>query len=124
MLQPVRVVVANRPRLMRELVLDTIAEHPDIQIVAEIHSEEEIVHVVEATRPDVLIIALHNLDERPPLCDVLLHRFPGMKILALAPERNMSIFYWALLEIHSSLVETSQDGVLSALRHGSQYAGG
>lgn len=120
----VRVVVANRPRLMRELVLETIAEQPDIQIVAEIRNEQEIVHIVEGTHPDVLIIALDNFDERPPLCDVLLHRYPAMKILALAPDRNTSIFYWASIDIHSSPVETSQDGVLSALRHGGQYVGG
>jgi hypothetical protein len=34
--QPIRVVVANQPRLMRELVLETILEQPDIEIVAEI----------------------------------------------------------------------------------------
>jgi chemotaxis response regulator CheB len=124
MIQPVRVVVANRPRLMRELVLETIAGHPDIQIVAEIYDEKEIVGIVDGARPDVLIIALDNPDERPPLCDAMLHSHPGMKILALAPERNLSIFYWASLDIHSSPVETSQVGILSALRHGRQYVGG
>ena len=32
MTQPIRVVVANRPRLMRELVLETIRDQPDIEI--------------------------------------------------------------------------------------------
>ena len=109
---------------MRELVLETIAEQPDIQIVAEIHNENEIIHIVEGTHPNALIIALGNFDERPPLCDTLLRRYPAMKILALAPDRNISIVYWASIDIHSSPVETSQDGVLGALRHGSEYVGG
>jgi hypothetical protein len=43
MTQPICVVVANQPRLMRELVLETILDQPDIEIVAEIQNEAEIV---------------------------------------------------------------------------------
>jgi hypothetical protein len=47
-----------------------------------------------------------------------------MKILALAPERNSSIFYWASFDIHSSQVEASEAGLLSTLRRKNQYVGG
>ena len=124
MAPPVRVVVANRPRLMRELVLEMIIEQPDIEIVAEIQDENEIAHIVEGTHPDFLIIVLDESNQRPPLCDTLLRRFPEMRILALAPERNSSIFYWASFDIHSSQVEASEEGLLSTLRRKSQYVGG
>ena len=124
MRQPIRVVVANRPRLMRELVLETIIEQPDIEIVAEIQNEDEIVSVVEGTHPNFLIITLDESNQRPQICDTLLRRFPEMRILALASERNSSIFYWASFDIHSSQVEASEAGVLSALRQKSQYVGG
>jgi chemotaxis response regulator CheB len=124
MTQAIRVVVANRPRLMRELVLETIIEQPDIEIVAEIQDENEIAHIVEGTHPDFLIITLDESDERPPLCDTLLRIYPEMKILALAPERNRGISYWASSDIHSSEVESSQAGILSALRGKGQYVGG
>ena len=124
MTQPIRVVVANRPRLMRELVLETIINQPDIEIIAEIHKENEIAPIVKGTQPDFLIIALNEFDQRPPLCDALLRRYPEMKILALAPERNSSIFYWASFDIHSSEVEASEAGLLSTLRRKSQYVGG
>jgi DNA-binding NarL/FixJ family response regulator len=124
MTQPIRVVVANRPRLMRELVLETIIEQPDIEIVAEIQNEDEIVDVVEGTHPDFLIIALDESDQRPPICDILLRRYPEMKILALAPERNSSIFFWASFDIHSNQVEASEAGLLSTLRRKTQYVGG
>jgi chemotaxis response regulator CheB len=124
MTQPIRVVVANRPRLMRELVLETISGQPDIEIVAEVQTEEDIVGIVEGTQPDFLIIALNEFNQRPPLCDALLRRYPEMKILALAPERNSSIFYWASFDIHSSEVEASEAGLLSTLRRKSQYVGG
>ena len=116
MTQNIRVVVANRPRLMRELVVETISEQPDIEILAEIQDEDKIVDVVEEKHPDFLIIALNESDQRPPLCDILLRRYPEMKILALAPERNSSIFYWATLDIRSNRIENSEEGILNALR--------
>jgi chemotaxis response regulator CheB len=59
MTQHIRVVVANRPRLMRELVIETIREQPDIEIIAEIQDEDKIVDAVEEKHPDFLIIALN-----------------------------------------------------------------
>jgi len=38
----IRVLVANRPRLMRELILTTFADQPDIEIVGEVGEESEI----------------------------------------------------------------------------------
>jgi len=93
MTQPIRVVVANQPRLVRELVLETIIEQPDIEFVAEIKNEEEILHAVDGTHPDFLIIALDESGRRPSLCDTWLLRYPKIKILALAPERTVSVFF-------------------------------
>jgi chemotaxis response regulator CheB len=124
MAQPIRVVVANQPRLMRELVLETITEQPDIEIVAEIQNENDILRAVEDAHPDFLIIALDESGRRPAICDTLLARYPNIKILALAPERNLSIFFWASLDIHSIEVEASQAGILNTLRQERQLAGG
>ena len=121
MSSPIRVVVANRPRLMRELVLEAIVEQPDIEILAEIQNELDISRIVNETRPDFLIIALDDSDERPAICDVLLRQFPEMKILALAPERNSCMFFWASFNIHSNPVEASEAGILSTLRDRGQY---
>jgi DNA-binding NarL/FixJ family response regulator len=115
---PVRVIVANQPRLIRELVLESIADQPGIEIVAEIENEDEILNVVEATHPDFLIIALDDRGRQPALCDILLPRYPEMKILALAPERNVSMFFWASFDIHSRSIEASEAGILGTLRRG------
>jgi chemotaxis response regulator CheB len=121
---PIRVVVANQPRLMRELVMETITDQPDIELLAEIQNEDEIVDTIEGMEPDFLIIALHESDQCPEICDVLLRRHPRMKILALAPERNSSIFVWATFGIHTNSVEASEAGILSTLRCGNQDVGG
>lgn len=125
MTQPIRVVVANQPRLMRELVVETISEQPDIEILAEVQNEDDILSAVNEKHPDVLIIALSETNQRPPLCNILFRLYPEMKILALAPERNSSIFYWGSFDIHESSVEASEAGILSTLRRKSnQVVGG
>jgi len=114
--QKIRVLVANRPRLMRDLVLATIGEQPDIEVVGETKDEAEITELVERLRPDYLIVALDEPEIRPGLCGFLLGRYPQMKILAVAPERNSSIFYWAFVDIRTKRVETSELGILNVLR--------
>lgn len=101
---------------MRDLVLATISDQPDIEVVGEIQDDGSILRVVEQCRPDFLIIALDKPEDRPHICDQLLDRYPHLGILALAPERNNSMFYWANLDIRSNKVETSEDGILNALR--------
>jgi chemotaxis response regulator CheB len=124
MTENIRVVVANRPRLMRELILATIADQPDIDVVGEVEDEADILRIVEERRPDFLIVALDNPRTRPAVCDELLLKFPNMKILAVAPEQNSSVFFWASLDIHSNKVEASEEGLLGVLRSQAQGLGG
>jgi AmiR/NasT family two-component response regulator len=56
-LKRVRVLVANRPRLMREMVMTTISDQPDIEIVGEVVNEGDLNDFVEQTQPDVLIVS-------------------------------------------------------------------
>ena len=112
----VRVLVANRPRLMRELVMATIADQPDIEVVGEVLNESELIEVVETVQPDVLILALDEPGKRNVLCGFLLGRYPEMRILALEPEQNRGMFYWAIVDVRSKALESSEAGILSALR--------
>jgi hypothetical protein len=112
----IKVLVANRPRLMRDLVMATISDQPDIEVVGVLEDENSIPQMVEESHPEFLIIALDRSDARPRICDLLLDRFPHMRILALAAERDSSIFYWASLDIRQNRIENSEDGILNALR--------
>ena len=66
--------------------------------------------------PDVLIIAMDEPEKRLGQCGFLLGRHPGMKILALAPEQNRGIFYWAVVDIRTKPLESSEAGILNAVR--------
>jgi AmiR/NasT family two-component response regulator len=112
----IRVLVANRPRLLRELVLSTLSEQEGISIVGEVENELDVPSLVAQTRPDFLLIALDETKRRPPLCDQLLKKFPALRIIAVAPNTNIGIFYWASMEIHSTTMETSEEALLEVMR--------
>jgi AmiR/NasT family two-component response regulator len=101
---------------MRELVLATIGDQPDIEIVGEIEDEMELEKAIAITHPDFVIVALDKSNRLPPICDIALQKHPHIKVIAIAPERNSTMFYWASLEIKSHHIEASEDGVLGALR--------
>ena len=115
-MEKIRVLVAARPRLMRELVVELISGQPDIEVMAEVQDDSKIADLVQELHPDCVIIGLESSDSRPDVCDSLFERHPHLKILALASERNSCIFYWATLNIRASRVETSEQGILDALR--------
>ena len=115
--KPIRVLVANRPRLMRETILATFADQPDIEIVGEVTDESEIFESVKKTVPDFVVVALDHPGEQPPICDALLHEHPEVRVIAVAPANNYVVYYWASLDIHSSTIEASEEGVLGALRN-------
>ena len=115
--KPIRVLVANRPRLMRETILATFADQPDIEIVGEVEDESEIFESVEKTLPDFVVVSLDHPGERPRICDALLREHPEVRVIAVAPATNYVVYYWASLDIHSSNIEPSEEGVLNALRN-------
>jgi AmiR/NasT family two-component response regulator len=101
---------------MREMLMATIADQADIEIVGEVVKDEDLNEAVEQTLPDVLILALEDPERRLGQCGFLLGRYPRMRILALAPEQNRGIYYWAMIDIRNRPVESSEAGVLSAIR--------
>jgi DNA-binding NarL/FixJ family response regulator len=115
-MSPIRVLVANRPRLIRELVTATISDEPDIEVVGEIQQEAELERAVEDTRPDFLIVALERSNSLPDVCRSILRNHPQLRVIAIASDRNLSMFYWASLRIESNPIEASEAGVLNAIR--------
>jgi len=112
----IRVLVANRLRLMRELILTTFADQPDIEIVGEVGEESDISESVKRTLPNFVVIALDHPGRRPAICDELLREHPEVRVIAVAPEKNFVVYYWASLNIHSNDIEASEEGILSVMR--------
>lgn len=94
----------------------TIADQPDIEIVGEVGDHGDLTEAVEQVRPDVLILAMEEPEKHRAQCGFLLGRYPEMRILALAPEQNRATFYWAILDIRTRTLESSEAGILNAVR--------
>jgi len=115
-MKPIRVLVANYQRLKRELILSTISEYPEIEIVGEIREESDIERGVEQTRPDFLIVDLKDDDKIPTNCRQILGKYPNLKIVGIPSERSTTVCYWAALEVRAKKFEASENGLLRLLR--------
>src|SRR5256885_1644788 len=64
----VRVLVANRPRLLREMVLSALSEQEGIDVVGEAEDERDVPEMVARTRPDFLLIGMEEGRRRSRPC--------------------------------------------------------
>ena len=113
-MRKIRVLVANYPRLMRDLVLATVSDQPDIEVLGALDDESQIAKVVAETQPDFVIVGLDRPNERPAICDYLLSRYPLVKVLAVAAEQDNSVFFWS--DIRSAAIESSEESILNVIR--------
>ena len=60
----IRVLVANRPRFLRELILEFFADEPDIEVVGEVREPDydNIGTLIDQTQPEFLILGLDKVD--------------------------------------------------------------
>jgi chemotaxis response regulator CheB len=111
--KPTRVLVANRPKVMREVILAALVDQPGIEIVGEVSDEREILAQVHATVPDLLVIALDENEQRPAICDRVLREHPELRVVAVASRKDRTLYYWASFDIHCADIESSAAGILS-----------
>lgn len=83
-----RVVFADDSLLVREGVRRTLADRPEIAIVAECSTLEETLAAVETHRPDVVLTDIRmpptNTDEGLQAARAIRERFPGVGVLVLS----------------------------------------
>ena len=122
MARNIRVLVADRLRLMREAIIATFADQPDIDIVGEVQEQSEILKHVEETKPDFVFIGMDNPELGSTLCDTLLRMHPGLNIITLGAHSNRSIYYWASFRIHSRPFEPSEEAILDVVRRRNEFS--
>jgi len=112
-----RILVANRPKLMRDVIVATLSQQPGIEIVGEVSDESEILNQVQATVPDLLVIALDETEQRPAICDRVLREYPDLRVIAVASRKDRTLYYWASFDIHCADIESSGAGILNAVHN-------
>ena len=112
-----RILVANSPKLMRDVVLAALADQPGIEIVGEVSDEAEIAQQVQTTLPDLLVTALDQSERRPAICDRILREHPELRIIAVASREDRTLYFWASFDIHCADIESSTAGILEAVHY-------
>jgi hypothetical protein len=103
------------------LVMVTIVDQPDSELIGEIENEDGIAEGVEEVRPDVLILAMDGCEKHRSQCGLLLG--PEMRIVALTRGQNSAMFYGAIVDIRTKALENPEAGILNAIRMMPQMVG-
>jgi DNA-binding NarL/FixJ family response regulator len=113
-MQKIRIILANYPRIMRELVREIIQRQPDMEIVGEIVDPLHVLLAARETRAEAVIVALKN-SEDPGLISHLLAECPSLTILGLASQGD-DAFIVQMCPQRTEIIDSSVANILSALR--------
>lgn len=113
-MKTIKVLLANRPRMMREVVKEIIEQQSDMEVVGEVLDPLDILVAVRGTEADAVILGLRGSEE-PGLCSHLIAEYPNLTILGLASE-GKSAFVEQLCPRRQQIIDPSEANILSALR--------
>ena len=113
-MKKIRILLANRPRMMREVLRELIRRQEDMEVVGEALDPLDILVAVRGTEADAVILGLRGCEE-PALCSYLLAEFPHLTMLGLISERGTA-FIEQLCPRRQEIVDPSEANILSALR--------
>ena len=109
-----RLVLANRPQLARDVVKEIIERQGDMEVVREAVQRFDLLLAVRETHADAVILSAGDSDVQG-LCSHLLAEYPGLTILALSVE-GRSAFVEQLCPSRREISDPSTERVLAALR--------
>ncbi len=111
-MKKIRVLLANRPRMMREVVKELIERQEDMEVVGEVLDPLGLLVAVRETEADAVILGVMDSEE-PGLCSHLLAEYPNLTILGLASDGKTAFIRPRRQEID----DPSEESILGALRH-------
>lgn len=108
-----RVLLANLPRILAQILRDLVSRQPDMAIVGEVRALAEVPAAVASLQAEAVIVAASERDLVRSVA-VLRDRDPALTFLCLAPAGDRAV----LCSPHAPPrpFELSASGVLGALR--------
>lgn len=79
-----RIILANEPRLLREMLKRVVDKQPDLQVVGEVSDWAELPSTIEQTEAQWVILSLLADGKMPEIADSLLAAHPKLHVLAVA----------------------------------------
>ena len=111
-MKKIKILLANRPRMLREVVRKMIEAQPDMEVVGEVLEPVDLHVAVRDTQADAVILDLEDSEE-PGLTSHLLAAYPDLTILGLAANGKTAFVRPRRQEI----LDPTGANILSALRH-------
>jgi DNA-binding NarL/FixJ family response regulator len=111
--QRIRVLLAEMPRMLRELVEPVLATDPDIVVVGAVDSRDALEVAVRALEADVVLVAMPS-DEQAESYARLLFDAPRTTLLAITHD-GRDAFLYALRPHKMPIGEVSRSGILAAI---------
>ena len=93
-MQPRRIILANRPRLLREMLRRVIDRNPDLEIVGEIHDLTKSSNLIQQTDADWIIVSFSPSEGVPADAKALLHSHPSVSVLAVSRDGSRVRMRW------------------------------
>jgi DNA-binding NarL/FixJ family response regulator len=112
--QPIRILLGEMPRMMREIVEPAVATQADMQVVGAVSARETLASEVGRTRAEVVIVGLDSAPQVPSY-EAVLYAHPHLKMLAVVDSGREALLYE--LRPHTvPLGQVSVAGLLDAIR--------
>ncbi|MCA1553298.1 MAG: hypothetical protein LC737_02865 [Chloroflexi bacterium] len=108
-----RVIVANEPRLFREMLQRAMQDVPGLEVVGEAADFGALERLVEDTGAHWLIVSLDAVGAFPPWVERLLIAHPSLCVLGVADDGSHATIKW--VEIHHQTLEGLSLNQLTAM---------
>ena len=111
----IRVLVANQPRLIRELIMTTIADQPDIELVGEVGNQATL-RMRSIRRGQMSSFWRWTNGQESGPVRVPPGTLSGDEDYGRSSGAKSRPLYWAIVDIRSQPLESSEAGILNAMR--------
>jgi DNA-binding NarL/FixJ family response regulator len=113
-LDKIRVLLANHPVMVPDVIRQLVAEQSDMELVADCRGPMKILQETGRTKADAVILAQEGTDE-PGLCSQLLAVYPDLTVLSVTRDGTYA-FTQQLCSRRVDMSDIKGDNLIQALR--------
>ncbi len=111
----VRVLLANRPRMLRESLRGMLERQADIEVTAVAPDPVELLAEVGRTEAEVVLVTLPESGGDPGICSHLLAQYPELLVIALSPVDERAVVFKQVIT-REELMPLAERDLLQAIR--------
>jgi len=109
-----RVVLANMPHILRQILQDVLDRQPDMTVVGEARTLAQLPQVVATLRAQAVILTLSPPGVSQLVCRALRRQYPNLTVLGIVPRDDRAVLW--LPKASPRPIELSAAAVVGALR--------